>query len=72
MSSIRPLPCPFCGSIPEAGVAPSKDSDRDYGKTERGYVCCINYACAIRPKVATIMPAERGKESAISLWNIRP
>lgn len=70
--SIAPLPCPFCGSMPE--VYPKRP---EIEGNAFGQVRCENQRCAASPcvndntKIADERGPEKYKQAAIRRWNKR-
>lgn len=68
----KPLPCPFCGAIPEVRPLHPKLEGDCWGE-----VICMNDECSARPRVrdAETINDDRGsdayKEAAIQRWNTR-
>lgn len=68
----QPLPCPFCGAVPEVWPLDPKREGNAWGE-----VVCCNPECHCRPRVGDgqLIGDERGsdayKAAAIARWNQR-
>lgn len=70
--TLTPLPCPFCGTVPQVGP-----TDPDNDGNAWGYVQCESILCAVNPSVedGETCADERGSgayiDIAIARWNKR-
>lgn len=69
---MKPLPCPFCGAVPEVGPLFPEIEGNAWG-----YVRCVKPRCVAHPIVhdGEASAHERGsdlyKDAAIKRWNTR-
>jgi hypothetical protein len=70
--SLKPLPCPFCGSQPELFPKNPKRDGNAWGE-----VRCVNEECPAQPKVSDgeLLADDRGtalyQSAAVARWNQR-
>ena len=63
---ITPLPCPFCGSIPE----PRRMKGARLDGFELAIIICSG-PCAVKPKVGSTMATGKAIDAVIKRWNTR-